>query len=203
MLITYPIQLGPMYAGKALTAQLVDTTGAAVGDEITTGFAELDNGFYLWTVEIADAFQGGVTIHEVGFPETILTGTAVQPLATAAALEALKTHGNAAWATADVSALATAASIAALNNLSAAQVNAEVIDVLRTDTIPDSYAAKGAQPTIAQAILAIHQYLQERSVSGTTVTVRKPDGSATAMTFTLDDADNPTSQTRAMEQILF
>lgn len=76
-------------------------------------------------------------------------------------------------------------------------VNAEVVDVMRTDTIPDSYAADGAQPTIAQAVLAIQQYLQERSVSGTTVTVKKPDGSTTAMTFTLDDADAPTSQTRA------
>lgn len=77
------------------------------------------------------------------------------------------------------------------------EINAEVVDVLRTDTIPDSYAADGAQPTFAQAILAIQQYLQERSVSGTTVTVKKPDGSTTAMTFTLNDGSNPTSQTRA------
>lgn len=84
-----------------------------------------------------------------------------------------------------------------LNDVSTAQVNAEVVDVLRTDTIPDSYAADGSQPTIAQAVLAIHQFLQERAVSGTTVTVKKPDGSTTAMTFTLDDGTNPTSITRA------
>lgn len=87
--------------------------------------------------------------------------------------------------------------IAGLNDLSPAQVNAEVVDVLRTDTIPDSYAADGAHPTIAQAILAIQQFLQERAVSGTTVTVKKPDGSTSAMTFTLDDGTNPTSITRA------
>lgn len=87
--------------------------------------------------------------------------------------------------------------IGSLATQAKADVNAEVVDVLRTDTIPDSYAADGAQPTIAQAILAINQYLQERSVSGTTVTVRKPDGSTTAMTFTLNDGSNPTSQTRA------
>lgn len=92
---------------------------------------------------------------------------------------------------------ATAASVAALNDLSAAQVNAEVVDVLRTDTIPDSYAADGAQPTIAQAILAINQFLMERAVSSTTVTVKKPDGSTTAMTLTLNDATTPTSITRA------
>lgn len=92
---------------------------------------------------------------------------------------------------------ATLAAIAALNNLSAAQVNAEVVDVLRTDTIPDSYATDGAQPTIAQALLMVWQFLSERAVSGTTVTVKKPDGSTSAMTFTLSDATDPASITRA------
>lgn len=79
----------------------------------------------------------------------------------------------------------------------AAQINAEIVDVLRTDTLPDSYATDGAQPTIAQALLMVWQFLSERSVSGTTVTVKKPDGSTTAMTFTLSDATNPASITRA------
>src|SRR5690606_18389266 len=83
------------------------------------------------------------------------------------------------------------------SGLTASQVNAEVVDVLRTDTIPDSYAADGSQPTIAQAILAVHQFLMERAVSSTTLTVKKPDGSTTAMTFTLNDADDPTSITRS------
>jgi hypothetical protein len=87
--------------------------------------------------------------------------------------------------------------ISGLNNLSAAQVNAEVVDVMRTDTLPDSYAADGAQPTIAQALLAIHQFLTEKEVSGTTVSVKKPDGTTSVMTFTLDDATTPTSITRA------
>lgn len=78
-----------------------------------------------------------------------------------------------------------------------AEINAEVVDVLRTDTLPDSYAAHEAQPTIAQAILAIHQFLMERAVSGTTVTVQKPDGTTTAMTLTLDDGTNPTSVHRS------
>lgn len=76
-------------------------------------------------------------------------------------------------------------------------VNAEVVDVLRTDTIPDSYATDGTQPTIAQAILAIQQFLMEKSVSGVTVTAKKPDGSTSAMTFTLDSSTSPTSITRA------
>lgn len=87
--------------------------------------------------------------------------------------------------------------IASLNNLSAAQINAEVVDVLRTDTIPDSYAADGVQPTIAQAMLAIHQFLTEKSVTGTTVSVMKPDGVSTVMTFTLNNGTTPTSITRS------
>lgn len=87
--------------------------------------------------------------------------------------------------------------IAALNNLSTAQVNAEVVDVLRTDTIPDSVAADGSQPTIAQAIYLALQILTEFAISGTTLTVKKPDGTTTLATFTLNDATTPTSLTRA------
>jgi hypothetical protein len=76
------------------------------------------------------------------------------------------------------------------------QINAEVVDVLRTDTIPDSYAAHEAQPTISQAVLEILQFLTEKSVTSTTVTVNKPDGSTAVMAFTLDSATAPTSITR-------
>ncbi len=77
------------------------------------------------------------------------------------------------------------------------QINAELVDVLRTDLLPDSYAADGVQPTFAQAVLMILQFLTEKAVSGTTVTVNKPDGSTAAMTFTLNDGSSPSSITRA------
>lgn len=133
-------------------------------------------------------------------------------------VEAIRDRGDAAWITAtgfsthsaaDVwavgtrvltagtnIALAKGTGVTGFNDLSSAEVNAEVVDVMRTDTLPDSYAADGSQPTIAQAVLMIAQFLMERSVSGTTVTVRKPDGSTSAMTFTLNDATSPTSITR-------
>ena len=78
-----------------------------------------------------------------------------------------------------------------------ASVNTEAKDVLTVDTIADSYATDGSLPTIAQAILAIQQMMQEKSITGTTLTVKKPDGSTSAMTFTLDSATVPTSITRA------
>lgn len=61
----------------------------------------------------------------------------------------------------------------------------------------DAAAADGSRPTIEQALYMICQYLMERSVSGTTMTVKKPDGSTTLMTFTLNSAVSPTSVTRA------
>jgi hypothetical protein len=61
----------------------------------------------------------------------------------------------------------------------------------------DSVPADGTRPTIAQALYTLTQFLTERSVSGTTMTVKKVDGSTALMTFTLNDAANPTSITRA------
>lgn len=112
-----------------------------------------------------------------------------------AAIEAQTDDIGAAGA--GLTALATAASVAALNNLSAAQVNAEVVDALATDVISDSIPADGSRPTIAQALYLLTQFMTERAVSGTTMTVKKPDGSTTLATFTLGDATSPTSITRA------
>lgn len=78
-----------------------------------------------------------------------------------------------------------------------AQVNTEVVDVIRTDTNPEAYAADGAAGTIPQLLYAILACVSEFSISGTTITVKKLDGTTTAMTFTLNDASNPTSRTRA------
>jgi hypothetical protein len=91
----------------------------------------------------------------------------------------------------------TAAYDAAKTAASAADVNAQVVDVLRVDLLPDSYSAHEAQPTIAQAILAIHQFLFEREVSGTTMTIQKPDGTTTAITVTLDSDTDPTTTHRS------
>lgn len=83
-----------------------------------------------------------------------------------------------------------------LSTLTAAQVNAEVVDALTIDVIADSVAADGSRPTIAQALLMIARFLMEKSVSGTTVTVKKEDGSTASMTFTLNDGTSPSSITR-------
>ena len=70
------------------------------------------------------------------------------------------------------------------------------IDALFTRQLTESYAADGAAPTVAQALMAIQQFLQEKAASGTALTVKQLDGSTTAMTFLLNDGTSPTSITR-------
>jgi hypothetical protein len=69
--------------------------------------------------------------------------------------------------------------------------------VEKDTALTEGYAADGAAPTLQQALFQIMQFLHEKSISGTTLTVKKLDGSTVAMTFTLNDATNPTSLTRA------
>ncbi len=79
------------------------------------------------------------------------------------------------------------------------QTTAGQIDDLANFTaiLPDSVATDGTRPTINQALLEITRFLMERSVTSTTMTVKKEDGSTSSMTFTLDSSANPTSITRA------
>ncbi len=71
------------------------------------------------------------------------------------------------------------------------------LSTLFTTALTESYPALHAAPTLAQAVLMILQKLMERSISGTTETVKKINGSTTAYTSTLDSSSNPTATTRA------
>lgn len=66
-----------------------------------------------------------------------------------------------------------------------------------TTALTEAYAADGDAGTLSQILFQLQAFLQERSVSGTTLTVKKLDGTTTAMTFTLSDATSPVSITRA------
>lgn len=83
------------------------------------------------------------------------------------------------------------------NATALAAIQSECNDAL-TATVADSVPADGTRPSVAQAVYMIAQYLFEKSISGTTMTVRKPDGSTALFTLTLNDATSPTSLTRAM-----
>ena len=72
----------------------------------------------------------------------------------------------------------------------------DATDILTT-ALTEAYATDGSTATLSQLLYQINAFLQEKSISGTTMTVKKIDGSTTAMTFTLSDASDPTSITRA------
>ena len=107
-------------------------------------------------------------------------------------LDALPTNAELATALASADD-AVIAAIAALNNLSSSAAATAVL----TTAMTESYAADGAAPTLAQAIYMIQQRLTEFVISGTTISIKKLDGTTEAATLTLDSATSPTSSTRA------
>ena len=75
-------------------------------------------------------------------------------------------------------------------------INGETLSDLFTTQMTESYAADGTAPTLAQALFLIQQSIGDFSISGSTITIKKLDGLATAATYTLDSATTPTSRTR-------
>lgn len=90
--------------------------------------------------------------------------------------------------------LATANLDTQLNALPTAAENATAV---LTTQMTEGYAADGVAPTVTQALFLVQQMLTDFSISGTTLTVKKLDGSTTAATMTLNDGTSPTSLTRA------
>ena len=81
-----------------------------------------------------------------------------------------------------------------------AEVQSECADALTAHwgaTLTESYASDGAAATPAQLLYMIYCAVGEFAISSTTITGKKLDGSTTAMTWTINDASNPTSRTRA------
>lgn len=124
---------------------------------------------------------------------------------TAAGIAASALDGKGDWSThaaTDIvssGAITTSAgAVSSVTTVGTTTTNSDAITVsdILTTQMTESYATDGTAPTMAQALFAIQQFLQETNVSGTTLTVKKLDGSTTAMTFTLDDATSPTNLTR-------
>lgn len=106
--LDFSLALGTSKTGLTLAAQLVDTAGADVGAEVTSGFTEIGQGYYLWHyASIPDAHRGGVKFYESSVPGTILAFAAINPqeaeridvasssLATAAALATVDSNVDA------------------------------------------------------------------------------------------------------------
>lgn len=74
---------------------------------------------------------------------------------------------------------------------------AEIVSGVLTTQMTESYRATNAAPTLAQAAFELIAHMGEASISSTTKTLKKLDGSTTAKTYTLDSATTPTSITEA------
>lgn len=100
-----------------------------------------------------------------------------------------------------VGAMAAAVITAAAHAAGAIDANALAADIINDiwagTALTEAYAADGAAATPAQLLYLILALLSEFATSGTTLTAKKLDGVTTAATFTLSDATNPTSITRA------
>lgn len=176
----------PSKAGDAmaLTAAAVD----AVWDETMTAHVTADSA----AVALKDTLADTADLQANQGNWLTVTGHATAAaLATAQTdLDTLTGTDGATLATSQPNyAPATAAAVAALNDVS-------VADILTTQ-MTEAYNADGAAPTLAEALHLVIAYLTERSVSGTTVTAKKLDGTTTAATFTLNDGTTPTSVTRS------
>jgi hypothetical protein len=93
------------------------------------------------------------------------------------------------------SGLATAAGMASLNNLSAAQVNAEVVDALATDTYAELGAVPAATASLKDKITWLYMLARnERRTTATTDVVRNDANSSDVGTSTM--SENGTTFTR-------
>ena len=61
----------------------------------------------------------------------------------------------------------------------------------------EAYAAVNTVPTLAQMLFMLWSQGAQFSITGTTITAYKLDGSTPSMTFTLNSSSTPTSTTRA------
>ena len=184
-------------AARTLTANtnLNDPTAAviadAVWDEARAGHVAA--GSY---GEGVTSVQGNVTGSVASVSGAVGSVAAGGITAASIATDAIDSDAIAASAVTEIqSGLATSASIAALNNLSAAAVNAEVVDALATDT----YAEPGAVPAATASLTAKIGWLftlarNKVLTTGSAQVVRNDADSADVATATV--ADDATTLTR-------
>jgi len=157
----------------------LDTTDTnTVGPVIVRGTSASCDNSETW-VNVVKATNGGWT----ALPDTACTTNA-----------SLLTSGT---GTAQVTTSSGQVTVATNNDKTSYRLSSTGVDDILRTALTESYNADGAAPTLSQALFLLIAALTEFSISGTTITVKKLDGSTTAATYTLDDATSPTSRTRA------
>ena len=155
------------------------TTSGTFGEQVKTDIDAI-------LVDTGTTLDGKIDVID-GIVDNILVDTAVIGSA-GAGLSAIP--WNASWDAEVQSEVADA--LAAYDPPTKAEM-----DAMWTTAATESYAADGAAATPAQLMYMILCAVSEFSISSTTITGKKLDGSTTAMTWTINDATSPTSRTRA------
>lgn len=148
------------------------------------------------TLDVSAGGEAGIDWANVGSPTTVLglTGTTISSSQVVASVTgAVGSVTSLAANSVNASALAADA----VTEIQSGLATTTQLNALLTTAMTESYSTDGSAPTPAQALMMILQVCTEKAVSGTTMTVKKLDGSTTAFTLTLNDATNPTSLTRA------
>lgn len=156
---------------KVLMIRFVDMAGAE-WDEQT---------LLVYTHGNANAFQ----VFDLSTAAATMRGTDAAALA-ATCTEARLAELDGANLPADV--LAVNVLVAALNNLSAAQVNAEVVDALGVDTIAElTQGIPTATPTIKQALMLLYMALRNKAATTSTEQAIYNDAGTKIAKATLSD----------------
>lgn len=145
------------------------------------------------TLDVSSTGEAGIDWANVGSPTTSLnlSGTTISTSQVVASVS------GAVGSVSSGGITAASVAIGAIDaDALATDAVTEIADAILRAALTESYSTDGAAPTLTQALLLVLQILSESSVAGTTLTVKKLDGSTTAATFTLNDATTPTSITR-------
>ena len=167
--------------------------GTAVATPATAGYPAVTNKVGSGTGEL-DLASGVIKANLAQILGTALTETATYLAA------GFKKFFNVATPTGTVNSIpdAVAGATNGISIVGSAQALTSAYDFAKgTVAMTEAYAVDGAAATPAQALYMIWSMLAEKSVSSTTLTCKKVDGSTTAMTFTMNNASNPTTITRS------
>lgn len=169
---------GTAWGSGAITAAAIAsnaiTSAKIAADAI--GASQIADG----AIDAATIVDGSITAAKIGAGAITASKFAAGAIdAAAIATDAIDSDAVAASAVSEIQS--------GLSTLTASQV--------LTTALSDAYAANGNAPTLQQALMAIHQYLMEKDISGTSLAVKKLDGT-TAFTVTLNSATAPTASSR-------
>lgn len=73
----------------------------------------------------------------------------------------------------------------------------DIATAVFTTTMTEAYPSDGSEFTLAQALYLLYSTFAQFTISGTTITCKKLDGSTTSATFTMDSSTTPTSRVRS------